>query len=171
MRYNLGVSRGYRSFAAAPPVLSKTLARRGDPRSRFAFKPSAGVKDKPSRVLCARRARKGRPKTGRDGRTRGGLGDQRVDVGGRYARYPQPQRDRRRALLAGPRPDRLRSPTASRTARRSMSEPSSASDRRPMPPMPRKPPQFGGVFLCLLRALRLSDAATRLQDIRGMKEH
>jgi hypothetical protein len=83
MRYNLGVSRGYQGFAARAPELSKTLNDAAIP-DLAAFQPSAGAKDKPSR-FNARIALDEVEKTGRDTRTRDGLGDQTVDVGGSYS--------------------------------------------------------------------------------------
>lgn len=88
VRYNLGVSRGYEGFAVRAPVapatgLSKTLSDASIP-DLAAFKPSAGAKDKPSR-LNARIELEEVQKAGRDSRSRDGLGDQTVDVGGAYS--------------------------------------------------------------------------------------
>jgi hypothetical protein len=82
MRYNLGLSRGYQSFARTP-VLSKELNDAAIP-DLAAFKPAAGVKDKPSR-FNARIAVDAEEKTGRDSRSRDALGDQLLDVGGSYS--------------------------------------------------------------------------------------
>jgi hypothetical protein len=83
-RYNLGLSRGYEGFAAVrTPELSKSLSDASIP-DLAAFKPSAGAKDKPSR-FNARIELDEVQKAGRDIRTRDGLGDQLVDVGGSYS--------------------------------------------------------------------------------------
>ncbi|MBS1240459.1 MAG: hypothetical protein H6R45_1165 [Proteobacteria bacterium] len=81
-RYNLGLSRGYQSFARAPEI-SKNLSDAAIP-DLAAFKPSPGAKDKPSR-FNARIALEAEEKAGRDARTREALGDQMVDVGGSYS--------------------------------------------------------------------------------------
>lgn len=88
VRYNLGLSRGYEGFVARAPAvpatgLSKTLSDASIP-DLAAFKPSPGAKEKPSR-LNARIALEEVQKTGRDIRSRDGLGDQTVDVGGAYS--------------------------------------------------------------------------------------
>ena len=84
MRYNLGLARGYEGFAAVhTPEVSKSLSDASIP-DLAAFKPSAGAKDKPSR-FTARIELDEVHKAGRDTRTRDGLGDQSVDVGGAFS--------------------------------------------------------------------------------------
>lgn len=82
-RFNLGVARGYESFARAP-ALPKTLMDEAAIPDLAAFKPTPGAKDKPSR-FNARIALDEVAKAGRDTRTRDGLGDQTVDLGGSYS--------------------------------------------------------------------------------------
>lgn len=82
-RYDLGIARGYQSFAQARPV----AAVAGGPIADIAmpdlstFRPSPGAKDRPSR-LSARVALDKDPKLGRAEGTREALGDQTVDLGG-----------------------------------------------------------------------------------------
>ncbi len=81
-RYNLGLSRGYQSFAHAPE-LSKDLNDAAMP-DLATFQPAPGAKDKPSR-FNARIALEEVDKVGRYPRTRESLGDQTVDLGGSYS--------------------------------------------------------------------------------------
>lgn len=82
MRYNLGISRGYQSFARTPELVSD-LNDAAIP-DLAAFQPSAGAQEKPSR-FAARIALDQMDKTGRAPRTRDSLGDQTVDLGGSYS--------------------------------------------------------------------------------------
>ncbi|OJW59224.1 MAG: hypothetical protein BGO57_11185 [Sphingomonadales bacterium 63-6] len=82
MRYNLGISRGYQSFARTPELVSD-LNDAAIP-DLAAFQPSAGAQEKPSR-FAARIALDQVDKTGRAPRTRDSLGDQTVDLGGSYS--------------------------------------------------------------------------------------
>ena len=50
-RYNLGLARGYQSFAKAAPVLSASLSRADIP-DLAEFKPSPGVQEEPSRFAA-----------------------------------------------------------------------------------------------------------------------
>lgn len=83
-RYNLGVARGYQSFAspANSPELSKELSNAAMP-DLASFAPSPGAKDKPSR-FGARIALEEKVRAGRAPRTLESLGDQTVDVAGSY---------------------------------------------------------------------------------------
>jgi hypothetical protein len=82
-RYDLGIARGYQSFAQAKPVVTVTGAQIADIAmpDLATYRPGPGVKDKPSRVT-ARLALEKDPKLGRAEGTRESLGDQTVDVGG-----------------------------------------------------------------------------------------
>jgi hypothetical protein len=111
VRYNLGLSRGYQSFAQ-PAVLSTKLSDAAIP-DLASFKPSAGVKEEPSR-FGARVALEAEDKSGTAPRTHDALGDQTLDVAGSYrltrnldvtagVRYSQ-ERDRL-APLADPAQD------------------------------------------------------------------
>jgi hypothetical protein len=83
-RYNLGVARGYQSFAnvSEAPALSKELSSAAMP-DLASFAPSAGTKGEPSR-FAARIALEEQKKTGRAPRTLESLGEQTVDLGGSY---------------------------------------------------------------------------------------
>jgi hypothetical protein len=84
-RYNLGVARGYRSFANASELstaLANELSSAAMP-DLANFTPSPGVKDKPSR-FAARISLEEQEKTGRAPRSLESLGDQTVDLGGSY---------------------------------------------------------------------------------------
>ncbi len=105
-RYNLGLARGYRSFAEAP-ALSEPLSSAAIPDLRE-FEPSAGVRDEPSR-FAARIALEEEQRTAAAApRTLDALSDQSLDVVGSYrltnnldvragVRYQQ-DRDHLRAL-------------------------------------------------------------------------
>ena len=81
-RYNLGVSRGYESFAK-PFTLPDNISRLAMP-DLASFKPSEGTApDKPSRFQ-PRIALEERGNVGRAPNTLQGLGEQSVDVGGSY---------------------------------------------------------------------------------------
>jgi len=80
-RFNLGLARGYQSFANTPE-LARDLSDAAMP-DLAAFKPSAGVKDKPSR-FAARIALEEEQTAGRSPRTAESISDQSVDVGGSY---------------------------------------------------------------------------------------
>ena len=81
-RYNLGLSRGYQSFAQTPQ-LSRDLSEAQIP-DLSAYQPSPGVKEKPSR-FNARIALEEEQKSGRPPRTLDSLGDQTFDLGGSYS--------------------------------------------------------------------------------------
>jgi len=82
-RYDLGIARGYQSFAQAKPALvvaTTPLADIAMP-DLSEFRPSPGVASKPSR-FSARVALENDRKAGRAEGTLESLGEQRVDVGG-----------------------------------------------------------------------------------------
>lgn len=85
-RYNLGIARGYQSFAkptpASAPALSGTLSDAGIPNLAD-FRPSTGAKPDESR-FAARIALEEESKAGTAPRTIASPGDQAVDVGGSY---------------------------------------------------------------------------------------
>lgn len=81
VRYNLGLSRGYQSFAQ-PTELSRKLSDAAIP-DLSSFRPSAGVKEEPSR-FGARIALEQEEKSGSAPRTHDALGDQTLDVAGSY---------------------------------------------------------------------------------------
>lgn len=84
-RYNLGVARGYQSFAkptATPAVRGLDLKRIEMP-DLASFRPSEGVKEKPGR-LQPRIALESESRTGRSPRTLEGAGEQTVDLGAGY---------------------------------------------------------------------------------------
>lgn len=81
-RYNLGIARGYQSFAKPSPALPAGV-RELDVPDLAAFEPSEGVKDKPSRFQPRVSLERDRS-LGRSPRTLEGLGDQSVDLGGAY---------------------------------------------------------------------------------------
>ncbi len=82
VRYNLGLSRGYKSFAQ--PTTQRTSDLRQITMPDLAhFEPSPGVREKPSR-FAARVELEEADTTGKAPRTREGLGDQMVGVGGSY---------------------------------------------------------------------------------------
>jgi hypothetical protein len=84
-RYNLGVARGYQSFANTPDLasgLSKDLNSAAIP-DLSDFAPAPDAKGKPSR-FAARIALQEQEKTGRAPRTLESLSNQTVDVGGSY---------------------------------------------------------------------------------------
>src|SRR5690606_31926430 len=78
-RYNLGLSRGYQSFAQAAPTLSTSLSDAAIP-DLSAFKPSEGVKSKPSRF----NARLEVEEESSNARSGSALNDQTFDLGGSY---------------------------------------------------------------------------------------
>lgn len=81
-KYNLGVSRGYQSFAKPVSVVGKV--RELDMPDLSAFEPSKGTAtEKPSRFQ-PRIAFEQDSAVGRSQRTLESLGEQRVDVGGAY---------------------------------------------------------------------------------------
>lgn len=87
MRYNLGIARGYQSFAKPQPAPVAVGAGGGlrdiGMPDLAEFRPSEGVKDKPSRfqprISLANEETKGRARG-----TLEGLGEQTVDLGGSY---------------------------------------------------------------------------------------
>jgi hypothetical protein len=80
-RYNLGISRGYQSFAQ-PSVIDKKLSGESIP-DLATFRPSPGAKPDESR-FAPRIALEAEEKTGSAPLTRDALGAQSVDVGGSY---------------------------------------------------------------------------------------
>ena len=85
MRYNLGISRGYQSFAKAPEApgpLSRSLSDAAIP-DLAEFKPSAGAKADQSR-FAARVALDDGVKAGASPRTLAERSEQAVDVAGSY---------------------------------------------------------------------------------------
>jgi len=83
-RYNLGISRGYQSFAKpAAPATPGLDIRRIEMPDLASFRPSEGVKDKPSR-LQPRIALESDSRAGRSPRTLEGAGEQTVDLGAGY---------------------------------------------------------------------------------------
>lgn len=81
VRYNLGLSRGYKSFAQPTPRASDL--RRVTMPDLADFEPSPGVRDKPSR-FAARVELEQADTVGVAPRTREALGDQMLGVGGSY---------------------------------------------------------------------------------------
>lgn len=82
-RYNLGIARGYQSFAKPQPAPIAAGVRDLAMPDLAEFKPSDGVKDKPSRFQ-PRIALESQETTGRARGTLEGLGEQSVDFGGSY---------------------------------------------------------------------------------------
>lgn len=85
MRYNLGLSRGYQSFAKAP-ALSRPLSDASIP-DLSEFEPAPGAQDRPSR-FAARVALAEEFDAGAVPRSIGAEGDQLVDVKGSYRVAP-----------------------------------------------------------------------------------
>ncbi len=82
MRYSLGLSRGYQSFAKPAPVLSRTLSDASIP-DLAAFRPSAGAREDESR-FAARIELEEEAKAGASPRTIDSRSDQALDVAGSY---------------------------------------------------------------------------------------
>jgi len=81
-RYNLGLARGYQSFAKpAAPVLGGV--QKIDMPDLATFRPREGIKETPSR-LQPRIALEAESRTGRSPRTLEGAGEQAVDLGAGY---------------------------------------------------------------------------------------
>lgn len=80
-RYNLGISRGYQSFAKAPALPEGV--RDLDMPDLASFKPAEGVRDEPSRFQPRIAFERDRS-VGRSPRTLEALGDQSLDLGGAY---------------------------------------------------------------------------------------
>ena len=80
-RFNLGLSRGYQSFAKAPD-LARDLSDASMP-DLASFRPSPGVAEKPSR-FAARLAVEEDQAAARSARTLESVGDQTFDLGGSY---------------------------------------------------------------------------------------
>lgn len=81
-RYNLGISRGYKSFAKPTPAVSNNLSDAGIP-DLASFRPSPGAKPDESR-FAARVAVEDNAKTGAAPLTPSPRDDQSFDVGGSY---------------------------------------------------------------------------------------
>ena len=86
-RYNLGVARGYQSFAKTEQSIATGITANGVRNVKMpdlaAFEPSEGAADKPSRFQ-PRIALEQEGKLGRAPRTLEGLGEQSLDLGGAY---------------------------------------------------------------------------------------
>jgi hypothetical protein len=80
-RYNLGISRGYQSFAK--PAAPSLGLRKIEMPDLASFRPSEGVKETPSR-LQPRIALESETRAGRSPRTLEGEGEQSVDLGAGY---------------------------------------------------------------------------------------
>lgn len=82
-RFDLGIARGYQSFAQAKPAVSVTTTQLADIAmpDLADFRPSPGIKSQPSR-FSARLALEKDQKTGRAEGTLESLGEQTVDLGG-----------------------------------------------------------------------------------------
>ena len=85
-RYNLGLSRGYSSFAQAPAQVSNLAANlsAAEVPDLAEFQPRAGAADKPSRFAARIEVEQEAP-AGRSGEGAGLLGDRMLDVGGSYS--------------------------------------------------------------------------------------
>lgn len=81
-RYNLGLARGYQSFAKPAPALSRTLSDAAIP-DLADFRPSPGAKEDSSR-FAARIALEEEAKTGAAPHTIDSRSDQSLDVAGSY---------------------------------------------------------------------------------------
>lgn len=81
-RYNLGLARGYRSFAEAP-ALSQTLSSAAIP-DLSDFEPAPGVRQEPSRFAARVALEEGRSAAPAAPQTRDSVVDQRLDVAGSY---------------------------------------------------------------------------------------
>lgn len=81
-RYNLGLSRGYQSFAKAAPEISRTLSDAAIP-DLSSFRPSTQVAEEDNR-FAARIALEEKAKAGAAPRTIDSRSDQAVDVAGSY---------------------------------------------------------------------------------------
>ena len=82
-RYNLGLARGYRSFAAAAPALSQPLSSAAIP-DLAEFEPAPGVREEPSRFAARIALEEGRTAAPAAPQTLDATGDQRIDVAGSY---------------------------------------------------------------------------------------
>ena len=85
-RYNLGLSRGYSSFAQAPAQTSNLAANLSSAEmpDLAEFKPRVGVAEKPSRFAARIEVEQEAP-AGRSGETVDQLADRMLDVGGSYS--------------------------------------------------------------------------------------
>lgn len=81
-RYNLGLARGYRSFAEAP-ALSQTLTAAAIP-DLSDFEPGPGVREEPSRFAARIALEEGSSAAPSSPQTLDALVDQRLDVAGSY---------------------------------------------------------------------------------------
>jgi hypothetical protein len=81
-RYNLGISRGYQSFAKPAPVVSRSASDAAIP-DLAEFRPSEGAKETPSR-FAARIALEEDARAGVAPRMIDSRGDQALDVAGSY---------------------------------------------------------------------------------------
>ena len=85
-RYNLGLSRGYSSFAQAPSQVSNLASNLSSAEvpDLAEFQPSAGAADKPSRFAARIELEEEAP-AGRPANVADQLGDRMLDVGGSYS--------------------------------------------------------------------------------------
>ncbi|WP_137680625.1 hypothetical protein [Aurantiacibacter suaedae] len=85
-RYNLGLSRGYSSFAQAPAQVSNLAANLSSAEvpDLAEFEPSAGAAEKPSRFAARIELEEEAP-AGRPANAADQLGDRMLDVGGSYS--------------------------------------------------------------------------------------
>lgn len=87
-RYNLGIARGYQSFARTPGLAKPTKLPASIGNLEMPdladYKPSEGVRDKPSRFKT-RIALENETNAGRSPRTIEGAGEQSFDLGGAYS--------------------------------------------------------------------------------------
>ena len=85
-RYNLGLSRGYSSFAQAPAQVSDLAANLSSAEvpDLAEFEPRAGAADKPSRFAARIELEEEAP-AGRPANANDQLGDRMLDVGGSYS--------------------------------------------------------------------------------------
>ena len=81
-RYNLGIARGFQSFAKSSPSLPEGVRELNVP-DLASYKPAEGAPDKPSRFQ-PRIALERDGNVGSGARALDGLGDQSVDLGGAY---------------------------------------------------------------------------------------
>lgn len=81
-RYNLGIARGFQSFAKSSPTLPEGVREMSVP-DLASYKPAEGASDKPSRFQPRIALERDRS-VGSAARALDGLGDQSVDLGGAY---------------------------------------------------------------------------------------
>ena len=82
--YNLGVARGYQSFAAGQPIATTTTLRKIDMPDLSAFEPGKGAAKSGTSRFAPRIAIDEKDRAGRAPRTLEGEGEYQVDLGGSY---------------------------------------------------------------------------------------